>query len=57
VPDKTIHEVIREAIAAPATWTVSNAGESAENWQAGAVVVALAVHGYQIIPEDRGTSR
>lgn len=46
----TIHRIIRCAIENPGRITGRNFMEDESSRQAGAVVLALAVHGYKIVP-------
>lgn len=49
-PAPAVHRIIREAIADPAKFKAQNFLEEEPSWQATAVTVALAVHGYDIVP-------
>lgn len=49
-PGPTIHRIITDAIADPGQLTARSFREEDPSWQAGAVVLNLAVGGYQIVP-------
>ena len=49
-PAPAVHRIIRDAIADPGKFKAQNFLEEEPSWQASAVTVALAVHGYDIVP-------